>query len=123
MCHVCGHENLKGTLICDKCGATLKPTQQRTGTRNLREELPEFQTNPVFTSQDSSGDFLEAMQLKLDIVGQDAQIEMTPRGRTLVVGRRDPVSGRKPEIDMEDYEGYRLGVSRKHAGFICKGRN
>ncbi|MEL7235923.1 MAG: FHA domain-containing protein, partial [Chloroflexota bacterium] len=27
------------------------------------------------------------------------------------------VSRRKPDVDLEDYEGYRFGVSRKHALF------
>jgi len=116
VCQVCGHRNLKGTLICENCSAMLTTDNQRGGTRNLRDELPEFQTNPVF-SKDSTGTFAEGTRLRLDIVGQDARIEVQLSHQGLIVGRRDPTARQRPDIDMEDYEGYRLGVSRKHASF------
>lgn len=120
ICQVCGHKNLIGALVCDNCGAMLSGEMRTfSGTRNLNEELPEFQTNPVFTSS-GAGDFEEGMRLRLDINGTDERIELDPTRRDLLIGRRDPVTHRKPDVDLEDHEGYRLGVSRKHAVFALK---
>lgn len=114
-CQVCGHRNLLGALICDNCGAMLSgDSRSSTGTRNLNEELPEFQTNPVFTSS-NKGDFVEGMRLKIEVVGNPEPIEIDPSRRDILIGRRDQVSRRGPDVDLEDFEGYRLGVSRKHA--------
>lgn len=116
VCHVCGNRNLLGALICDNCGAMLSSgdSRSRTGTRNLNEELPEFQTNPVFISS-NKGEFKEGMRLKIEVVGQKEPVEIDPSRRDVLMGRRDQVSRRKPDVDLEDFEGYRLGVSRKHA--------
>jgi hypothetical protein len=122
ICQVCGYQNLVGTLVCKNCGAVLVSMEARTrgGTRNLNEELPEFQTNPVFTPS-TEGVFTEGMHLKLEVVEQNTKINIMPTARRqIVIGRRDPVSKRRPEIDMEDFAGYRLGVSRKHALIALK---
>lgn len=116
VCHVCGHRNLVGALICDNCGAMLTgDTRNRTGTRNLNDELPEFQTdNPVFMPSEKQA-FEDGMRLKIEVDNHDGAIEIDPTRQEVIMGRRDPVSRRKPDVDLEDFEGYRLGVSRKHA--------
>jgi hypothetical protein len=117
-CQVCGHKNLVGALVCENCGAMLRG-EMRSGTRNLNDELPEFQTNPVFTSS-GTAHFEDGMRLKLALSSAGTDIEVNPTDRNMLIGRRDPVSRRKPDIDLEDYDGYRLGVSRKHAVVTLK---
>ncbi|MEM6284282.1 MAG: FHA domain-containing protein [Chloroflexota bacterium] len=91
-------------------------TRVNYGTRDLREAMPEFQQNDVFDTS-GTGDFREGMRLVLEIEDTESRLELDPSRRDLVVGRRDPVSRRKPDVDLEDHEGYRHGVSRKHAMF------
>ncbi len=117
ICQVCGHKNLAGTLLCDNCSSILQvDIGKRSGTRDLNDVLPELQTGRVFTTS-GTGTFQHGMLLKLEITDQNAQMEVDPSRRQVVVGRRDPVSRRKPDIDLEDFDGYRMGVSRKHAVF------
>lgn len=99
--------------MCNNCGAVLTQ-QNRLGTRNLTAELPEFITNPVFTAA-GSGVFKRGMRLRIDIEGQNADIKVDPSKKALVIGRRDSVTRSVPDIDFEDFDGYRLGVSRRHA--------
>lgn len=113
-CHFCGHENLAGSLICEKCGSLLATKEVRTGTRNLVDEMPEFIANSVFTTA-GTGRFEETMVVRIDIDDYAADITANPARRDLLLGRRDPNARIRPEVDLEDYNGYKNGVSRKHA--------
>jgi pSer/pThr/pTyr-binding forkhead associated (FHA) protein len=44
----------------------------------------------------------------------------SPMGRTVVIGRADPVGGFTPELDLTDYEGQAKGVSRRHARITAR---
>jgi pSer/pThr/pTyr-binding forkhead associated (FHA) protein len=118
VCHVCGHKNLVGALMCDNCGTVLSKNVS-VGTRNLTTELPEFEGS-VFSAS-GTGKFEPGMRLRLDIIGGKSDIKIDPSGRTMLIGRRDARSRQHPDIDMEDFEGYRMGVSRKHALLTLKG--
>jgi hypothetical protein len=120
VCQVCGHKNLVGTLMCSNCGAMLTTGRNTSGTRNLAEEMPEFRTNPVFAAS-GSGTFRKGMDLRIAIEGKAASLKVNPDGRELLMGRRDVLSKHNPDIDFEDFEGYRLGVSRKHARLALEG--
>jgi predicted component of type VI protein secretion system len=92
------------------------------GTRNLADELPEFRTNPVFKASGSSK-FSSGMTLRISIEDKNTTMELDPASTRLLIGRRDSLSNHTPDIDMEDHEGYRLGVSRKHAQFLLDEAN
>lgn len=122
-CQVCGHKNLQGALMCSNCGAMLFSDMNRAaGTRNLAEELPEFRTNPVFTTSGTTR-FSSEMKLKLETEDKKAEIIVDPHTNRLLIGRRDPQKNHAPDVDLEDYEGYRLGVSRKHAQLLLDQAN
>jgi hypothetical protein len=122
-CQVCGHSNLKGALMCSNCGAMLFGDLSRAaGTRNLADELPEFRTNPVFTASGSSK-FTSDMTLRISVEDKNTNINVGVTSNRLLIGRRDTLSGHSPDVDMEDYEGYRLGVSRKHAQLLLDDAN
>lgn len=121
ICHVCGYRNLVGALICENCG-TMLSKDVVTGTRNLTGELPELQTNRVFAIP---GDitFQEGMRLRVIIDQDSGDMFVDPSQGDILMGRRDPVSRQRPDIDLEDYKGYRMGVSRKHALISIKGHD
>jgi hypothetical protein len=58
--------------------------------------------------------FSAGMQLRLDIEGASEPKVISPKTET-IFGRGDPNAGTLPDIDLTPYEGYRLGVSRRHA--------
>ena len=39
----------------------------------------------------------------------------------LIVGRSDPATGDRPDIDLGAFHAYENGVSRRHAAIICHG--
>ncbi|MDX2162794.1 MAG: FHA domain-containing protein [bacterium] len=57
--------------------------------------------------------FERDMVLRFEIEGSPQPILFFPKPETNI-GRRDPVTGSAPEIDLTAYAGYRMGVSRNH---------
>lgn len=114
-CQVCGHHNLVGALICENCGSMLS-REVRTGTRNLHAEMPEFNGSSEAFIMAGSDVFEQGMKLRVEVEGaKDRRIMITPTSDANVMGRRDNTTRQKPAVDLEDYEGYRMGVSRRHA--------
>jgi hypothetical protein len=120
ICQVCGYKNLVGTLMCNNCGAMLS-SGSRLGTRDLQQELPEYSKSDVFSLSGTSK-FSEGMSVRLWVESSEQALVIKPdnKHKHMMIGRRDGVSQHMPDIDMEDYEGYRLGVSRKHAQLILE---
>jgi uncharacterized OB-fold protein len=58
--------------------------------------------------------FEDEMVLRLEIDGAPTPILVYPKRET-ILGRRDPITGGAPDVDMTSYAGYRMGVSRQHA--------
>jgi hypothetical protein len=61
-----------------------------------------------------TAEFTDEMVLRLEVEGAQTPILITPTIET-ILGRRDPVTGGAPEVDLTSYAGYRMGVSRRHA--------
>lgn len=61
-----------------------------------------------------SAHFSDDMILRLEVEGAPTPILVTPTVET-IMGRRDPVTGSAPDVDLTSYAGYRMGVSRRHA--------
>jgi serine/threonine-protein kinase len=57
------------------------------------------------------------MVAHLEVEGKAKTFRIDPANKDVMVGRRDPASRRFPDVDLEDFEGYRKGVSRRHAAF------
>jgi len=70
----------------------------------------------ILSDQDdsSSVDQPAPWVIELRVVGTPAIFQMKVQGE-LVIGRSDPRYDSKPDIDLEPYDGYQLGVSRRHA--------
>jgi hypothetical protein len=130
-CPTCGWVNRVGIMVCENCGTNLISGEfTRIGTKNLanfRDDLhPEdTQVDALGGQQLDHGEraaissagtavFEDTMMLRLEIEGAAAPILLYPKAQTSL-GRRDPNTGTMPDIDLTNYAGYRLGVSRMHA--------
>ncbi len=57
------------------------------------------------------------MVLRLMVQGSDIPILLSPSDKECVLGRRDPVVGDTPDVDLGPYAAYQMGLSRRHAAF------
>lgn len=55
------------------------------------------------------------MALRLVISGSDIPIVLSPSEQECVLGRRDPVAGDMPDVDLSPYAAFQMGLSRRHA--------
>ncbi len=62
----------------------------------------------------------EEVHLRLEIQGWADPLAITFKIEA-VIGRKDPMLGFTPEIDLTSYGGYQMGISRKHAVIRRKG--
>lgn len=57
------------------------------------------------------------VRLRVEIKGAATPLFISLAGDA-IVGRRDPLSDRVPDVDLTPYGGYQMGISRRHA-MIC----
>jgi hypothetical protein len=90
-------------------------------TRDLRREADEalkmyaLKKAPATASDGSV--FEDNMVLRIEVAGSDSPIILKPEGQ-IVVGRRDPLGNEIPDIDLNPYAGYQMGISRRHASLL-----
>lgn len=82
------------------------------GDREKRETLEQSKT-------DLLADGIVPWVVEFRVVGTPYIIK-APIGETLIMGRMDETKNIQPEIDLSDYDGRRLGVSRRHARLIAR---
>jgi hypothetical protein len=128
-CPVCGHLNRPGAMVCDNCG-TLLDLRAETGraTRDLRDNDNNDPNTEVSTEAQTA--IAKADQIKVrgaeyqqgltvhlhvDTANQPMAISPDMLKGDVVIGRRDPITEQAPEIDLDQFAGYRMGVSRRHA--------
>lgn len=142
-CPNCQHPNRPGMLICENCGTNLR-TGERIGTAVQTASLRQEQLDTLYTNTNKTIDIPEPSQtrtntfavlsteevkalrsagaslfenemlLRIEVHGSPTPIIVKPKSLT-VIGRRDPISGGAPDVDLTAYAGYRMGVSRTHA--------
>ena len=132
-CPACGHVNVAGEPTCENCGALLtggaKAPAKGGDTGPLdRSRLPPSlveratavtallggSESPDLPAAPDPAYFDENMLLRLEVMGAPTPILVYPSLET-VIGRRDPVSGHVPDVDLGVFAGYRHGISRRHA--------
>ncbi|MBK8024675.1 MAG: FHA domain-containing protein [Chloroflexi bacterium] len=60
--------------------------------------------------------FNQKMRLLLRLNNSKTEFSFDPAQiEALVIGRRDPITGDAPMVDLADYDAEALGVSRRHA--------
>lgn len=106
-CPDCGHDNRIGILICEECGADLyELLLERVPTRQLANlQTREFTEGVVSPSSNP---------LVAYFVGYDEPLAIQRRNG-LVMGRGKVEEG--VDLDVSNYGGQDLGVSRRHARF------
>lgn len=125
ICPVCGHANRPGALVCENCGSLLDlRAESRRATRDLRDaqekatEIDDGAIQEEFAERVRGNTYHEGLvvQLKVDDFGnQPVMVSPSMLKGEVVLGRRDPITEQVPEVDLDQFAGYRMGVSRRHA--------
>jgi hypothetical protein len=113
VCRICGNQTTEGASFCGMCGAPVREVGRSTvrlnedvfkeiAMRSKQRRAPE-QAAPVRKG---------LMRLELVELGHAIVI---PVKEKIILGRPDPVTNIKPDVDFTSLAGYRMGVSRRHA--------
>jgi hypothetical protein len=116
ICAQCNHKNRPGDLICQNCGFMLVEggggkTKKLDERNAVRLEGNTFQQE----RDETTTHFPPGTLLQVRLKEVDEPMLYTLDEGSLTIGRFDRNTGQKPDIDMYQYAGYLLGVSRKHA--------
>lgn len=135
-CYKCGHVNRPGVIFCENCGAqvgtgahgaTLTSTRSiRPGTLDdVKDELMETLNMQQASRNFRPGTsvFEQNMVLRMQIHGAIEPLLLRPfEGKAIVFGRNDPDDRFRPDVDLIPFDGYKLGISRRHAALTLTGR-
>ena len=102
-CPSCGNQVTPGEAFCDNCGAALAlaPAGGSTGALDATHQSAAVVVPPP------------AQAPKIVIDSDGTAFALTP-GKTLLIGRLDPIDGIYPDIDLTPHD-RDVGVSRRHA--------
>lgn len=110
-CPYCGHMNVEGTLFCEACGYSLmSDATEQIPTRQLDEESGEFSVKSGW----GTATFQDRNQVIIHVREAPEPIIVYPETE-LLLGRSDPASGVKPDLDLTPFGALERGVSRIHA--------
>lgn len=112
-CHICGHQELEGTICCSECGSRLVDAVAPIGQPGPRQGAA---SGPGPHDQPTSAtvDWQAVTSVGLRIVNTQEELSLMGRNDyTLGVA----VEGQAiiPDIDLSRFEAYNHGVSRIHA--------
>lgn len=116
-CPNCARDNEPDAKICIYCGAPLVDVvSSGAATRSLGDTDYEDVVSKLGPAK-----FGHRMNLVIG-VGKDARTLSFASNEieSLVIGREDPDTGERPEIDLTDFGAVEKGVSRRHAAIIRK---
>jgi hypothetical protein len=117
ICPHCDYQNPDGNVLCIHCSLPLDvdaiaaeaehPTKDVTRVLNQRPvaaNVPRWGTASLGAER----------KLLLHVRGYDTPV-VVPLNDRLLVGRYDPQTDSAPDVDLEEYDGKQMGVSRRHA--------
>lgn len=122
-CPHCSASAYNGALFCPACGGALAPSAQahveaarpapakRSVAKVARPATEAKRTRRFSLAKLESGG--DPARLRLTIGGEERTLSVPPTG-TIQIGRGD-AAGFQPELDLEPFEGFERGVSRRHA--------
>lgn len=96
------------------------PETQPTGpTMDVQNEAQNAvqRLHPSVQRPEADAVFTDDMRLRFDVEGSASYIEITPKDE-MILGRKDPASGDAPDVDLNTYAAYQMGVSRAHAKIV-----
>ena len=109
VCSNCEYENPPGSLVCARCGLPLSDAV-RVGTTRQLDQKDDSVGRPHWGSARFGPDSV----LVIHVRDRSEPLILRP-GSELVLGRFDPVSGFRPDLDLSPYNAVEKGVSRLHA--------
>ncbi|MGQ9585742.1 MAG: FHA domain-containing protein [Anaerolineae bacterium] len=108
-CSSCGATHLNNTLFCDQCGMWLQEAASAYGTSEVGQRT-RFPQTPVRAAARPKN----PAQLVLSISGDEVVLPL-PLQKKWVLGRGEVARGHAPDVDLDPYRAYDMGVSRQHA--------
>ena len=111
-CSYCGHENREGTLFCEECGQNLfgDTGGAAAATKQLQNVPDELGMKATW----GTARFNSEASIIVHIRDAAEPIVLQPRHET-VIGRIDPTSDKKPDLDLSPFGALDKGISRLHA--------
>ncbi|MGQ9849678.1 MAG: FHA domain-containing protein [Aggregatilineaceae bacterium] len=120
-CSHCGHECEAGAITCPQCGQPLSvpashhPTSDE-GATTRRVDVTKGGT----VARWGTASLGIQRQIALHIRGHDKPLIVPVGSEQLQLGRLDIVTGRVPDIPLDEYGAAELGVSRRHAALMLE---
>ena len=112
ICPVCGHENVRETLLCTECLAVLGTKSLQNSTADLTD-LAEEEAYPV-QRRDKHIGMMAAHSVAL-YIGDSPEPLIIDARNVATLGRTSPNSVYQPIVDLTRYGAYERGLSRLHA--------
>jgi len=112
-CLTCGHNNSEDARFCEACGASL-----HTGggpTTSVPESARVSRPGPSGFSRAAQGGLPAGARLVLLCPEDGRRFTFEPRAQTALLGRPDPVTRLKVDMDLTGQDGQARGLSRRHA--------
>lgn len=110
--------------MCENCGTLLDlRAESRRATRDLRDSAEELSKDQVEVIEQApehkvrGNEYHEGLAVHLRVAEAKQPVVVSPDmlNSDVVLGRRDPITEQVPEVDLDRFAGYRMGVSRRHA--------
>lgn len=114
-CPNCSFDEIDGAIFCSECGEKLFDDSENSQTRKFQNSQTLFEGIPTPPTT-ASGTLSE---LKLLLV-RTGQIINLPNKDEFTIGRISEGQAILPDVDLNDYDAYSLGVSRLHITFRKK---
>jgi hypothetical protein len=113
-CPYCGHENREGTLFCEECGQTLFTEQTGGAATAATKQLQNVPDELGMKATWGTARFSHEASIIIHIRDAAEPIMLQPQPET-VIGRFDPNSQKRPDLDLSPYGAIDKGISRLHA--------
>jgi pSer/pThr/pTyr-binding forkhead associated (FHA) protein len=108
-CANCGKLNPESVIFCNHCGAKMFE-----GMDSLTNEIRRPKDDPGYSGPLPPLSKPEKTKLALYLINAETTIELEEK-ESLVLGRATKDTTFFPDVDLGPYDGFKNGVSRKHA--------
>jgi len=119
VCSSCGAPLSPGSKFCEICGTVTGGAGQ--GVQSSAPASIPAPTMPALAQASAAPPSGSGMRARLVMQDSDAVLSFPPDMNEVIIGRKDPVHGVFPDIDLSDHGGGKEGVSRQHARTFFQG--